>query len=423
MIKTSLLALISAAHLTTAYPSTGNDDSFYPRLFTRDGPINEWTSMGDSYASGVGAGPQPENDKNRCFRFPNAYPAVLQTSLKPQPPHWNQVACSGNTATQIKDNELLDEPKDDGKNGVRPRWGDNPEFVTITMGGNDIGILNLVATCILSFKLWGLDCEGVIKYGQGVIDSDDFKKNLDDLMKAVIAKGRGTKVGDKFKVFVVGYAQFFNQKTTQCNDVTFKPSWNPLAAQYLTVERRTAMNTLAINLNKALSDLANRFKDQGVYYIDYDQQMEGHRFCDREEPKPDDPDTYFFAYYTKDDPANAAAQRFFQNMPAYEASIKGQGGPTLKTDEDYINALADAAGDDPAAQSFLSDTVRMFHPTSLGHQLIRDVVLKNLASNGISGSSTGGDASSAPPPAPTKTEPPANPPPSKAPEPPTCTPK
>lgn len=102
--------------------------------------------MGDSYASGVGAGPQPADDTNRCFRFPNAYPVVMQAKLQPNPSKFNNVACSGNTFQQIRENELLDKPKDDGKNGIRPAWGEAPEFVTMTMGGNDIGILNLIST-------------------------------------------------------------------------------------------------------------------------------------------------------------------------------------------------------------------------------------------------------------------------------------
>ena len=80
--------------------------------------------MGDSYASGVGAGEQPADDTNRCFRFPNDYPAVMQSGpglLQPNPLKWNNVACSGNTASQILDKEFVDEPEDDGKNGIPPK--------------------------------------------------------------------------------------------------------------------------------------------------------------------------------------------------------------------------------------------------------------------------------------------------------------
>lgn len=385
MLSKAFYAFVGLLLQCQGYP---NHLSSYELGRRDDGQIPEWTGMGDSYASGVGAGTQPPEDTNRCFRFPNAYPVVVQAELKPVPSKFNNVACSGNTFTQIKDKELLDQPEDDGKYGKRPAWGKAPEFVTITMGGNDIGILNLISTCILSFKLWGMDCEAVIQSGHNKINSQQFKDDLNGLIRAIVDKGRGTSVGERFKVFVVGYAQFFNQQTTQCNGISFKPSWNPLKAQNLTVERRTAMNGLALALNKALSDAVDGFKDKGVYWIDYDKDFDGHRFCDRKEPNPNDPETYFFNYYTTDDPELRIAQRIFEKVPAYQASVNGgtdNGNVAFKTDEDFINALGEAAEDDPEAKSPLSNTVRTFHPSTRGHQTIRDVVLKFLEDNGIPG--------------------------------------
>ena len=156
---------------------------------------------------------------------------------------------------EIKDKELLDKEMDDGKNGMRPVWGQNPEFVTITMGGNDIGVLNLIVTCILGLKLWGMNCEEVIAKGHEIIDSQKFKDDADKLLQAIIDKGRKTNVGDKFKVFVLGYAKFFNQDTDQCDKVTFQPFWNLLDKKwtYLTKDRRKKANDLALALNKGLS--------------------------------------------------------------------------------------------------------------------------------------------------------------------------
>ena len=144
------------------------------------------------------------------------------------------------------------------------------------------------------------------------------------------------------------------------------------------------MNELALALKKALSDAVDSHKDKGVYWIDYDKYFDGHRFCDREEPNPNDPETWFFNYYTKDDPKSAVAQRIFEKIPTYQTSVKGGKDGAFKSDEDFINALADAAEGDPEAQSFLSDTVRMFHPSTRGHEKIRDVVHKFLDDNGVS---------------------------------------
>lgn len=177
-------------------------------FYKRDGgAFKEWTAMGDSYASGVGAGPQPADDTNRCFRFPEAYPAVMQSgdgALDPRPEKWNNVACSGNTFDKILEKEFLDKPKKDGKYGVRPAWGDAPEFITLTMGGNDVGILNLIATCIYSLKPFGQDCDQVIEGGHKELEKPEFAENAKKVIQTALIKGRGTIVGSKFAVFVSG---------------------------------------------------------------------------------------------------------------------------------------------------------------------------------------------------------------------------
>ena len=146
------------------------------------------------------------------------------------------------------------------------------------------------------------------------------------------------------------------------------------------------MNGLALALNRALQDAVDSFDPLwNVHYVDYDAQFQGHRFCDRDEPSPDDPDTWFFNWYTKDDPTTSA---LFQQLAQYKASVSNGSSSTasptyLTSDADFINALGDAAGNDTSNQSFLSDSVRVFHPSSLGHQKIRDVVEQALSDAGV----------------------------------------
>ena len=271
----------------------------------------------------------------------------------------------------------------DGRYGTRPIWGIAPEFATITMGGYDIGILNLILTCIYSLKLWGNDCDQTIQAGHDTLASDNFKSKMHEVIQKAVTKGRGTRVGPEFKFFVTGYAQFFNQKTTQCNKVSFKRPNNSLAPQNLTIERRTKMNELALSLNAALKAGVAQFPtDQGVVYVDYDAQFEGHRFCDRVEPNAQDPETWFFAWDTKDDPE---VEQLSGKLPAYTSTISNDSKPsgTFKTDSEYINALLDAAGDDPKLRGYISDTVRVFHPKPAGHQAIRGALLKAIDAAGI----------------------------------------
>lgn len=140
------------------------------------------------------------------------------------------------------------------------------------------------------------------------------------------------------------------------------------------------MNDLALALNKLLSDAAASFDEvQNVHYVDIDAAYEGHRFCDRNEPAPNDPETWFFNWYTKDDPKIAS---LFQDLAFFKAAQKGE-DTGIHTDDDYINALYDRSADDPEALSLLSDTVRVFHPSTKGHQGIRDVFKKAIADAGL----------------------------------------
>ena len=72
------------------------------------------------------------------------------------------------------------------------------------MGGNDIGILNLITTCILSFKLWGLNCEQVIQDGMDIAQSDVLMANFTAVIGKAYPKGRSTPVGVQFQVLVTG---------------------------------------------------------------------------------------------------------------------------------------------------------------------------------------------------------------------------
>ena len=101
---------------------------------------------------------------------------------------------------------------------------------------------------------------------------------------------------------MTGYAQFFNELTTQCDGVSFRPDFLKKilkAKQYLTVEKRQALNRLARDLNAELREAvmkASLGAPGRVFFIDYDRQFHGHRFCDRVEPNPNDAETWFFTY-------------------------------------------------------------------------------------------------------------------------------
>lgn len=72
------------------------------------------------------------------------------------------------------------------------------------MGGNDVGILNLVVTCIYSLKPVGQGCDQVIENGHNELKKPEFAAKAKKVIQKALDKGRGTSVGDKFAVFISG---------------------------------------------------------------------------------------------------------------------------------------------------------------------------------------------------------------------------
>ena len=365
--------------------------------------VTEWTAMGDSYAAGIGAGALPQDpDPDNCFRCGNSYPKIMQSgpgSLQPNPGRFNFVACSGAKFDEIGAYQLLDRAV-----RGRPAWGSSPEFVTITMGGNDIGILPLVLTCIYSVPIFAMSCDAVIQRGFDILDSENFKLNLFTVIKAVQDKGR-RKYGQDFHVFVTGYAQLFNSERAQCDQVTFRPEGIGLVlpAQHLSRERRKKMNDLAVTLNHALETAVGLFNPHDVTFVDYDHLFETHRFCDRDEPNVNDDETWFFALGTTSDPTNevagvdkVAGANGTDNLAARSLFPKAVSHGASPIEDERTGTLRSHAAKDPRDITIPRNVVivdnitgevnagplarfsRVFHPKSRGHQAIRGAILEAI---------------------------------------------
>ena len=357
--------------------------------------VAEWTAMGDSYAAGIGAGALPQGpDPDHCFRCLNSYPVITQSSLQPNPGRFNFVACSGAKFDEIGTWQLLNRAFPG-----RPIWGNSPEFVTITMGGNDIGILPLVLTCIYSVRILAMPCDAVIQRGFDILDSENFKFDLFAVIKAVQDKGR-TRHGQDFHIFVTGYAQLFNSERAQCDQVTFKPNGIGLVLppEFLTRERRKKMNNLAVALNHALETAVGLFNSRDVTFVDYDHLFEGHRFCDRDEPNVNDDETWFFGLGTTSDPTHGVAgidelpgaNRTDDLVPRSLNRKAVTHGASINIPRN-VAIVENITGEVNAGA--LARYSRVFHPKSRGHQAIRGAILEAIDNVLLSRSARAANAS------------------------------
>ena len=364
------------------------------------GHITEWTAIGDSYASGMGAGALPQDpDPERCFRCSRAYAKIMQSgqgSLQPNPEKFNFVACNGAVFSEILDKQVNER----GRPG-RPAWGTAPEFATITMGGNDIGILPLILTCIYSIPILGRGCDTVIQRAFDILISQKFKYGAFKVIHFVRNQGK-TLYGPNFHIFVTGYAQLFNSDTKQCDGVTFKPDHIRLPAQYLTQSRRRRINELFRTLNDALRTAAGLFPPADVTFVDYDPLFEGHRFCDRFEPNANDDETWFFQYGTTSDPikqmtvatpslgVNKTENLIYRDhirksLPRVVKRLDAQVTSNASLDS-LIDQRADANSGPISTDenvtgvmdAMTSGFFRVCHPKSRGHQAIRSALLQAI---------------------------------------------
>ena len=124
------------------------------------------------------------------------------------------------------------------------------DIVTLQIGGNNVGFFDLINACIIKLLPQAQTCPEQITISRNEI-TDTFPALIDSDIQAVL----GQVDNSYFKLYVVGYAQFFNPTTTQWEDVSFD-FWRELPENQgnLTKALRTTMNGFATHLNTQLSN-------------------------------------------------------------------------------------------------------------------------------------------------------------------------
>ncbi|MGW0517246.1 SGNH/GDSL hydrolase family protein [Crossiella sp. NPDC003009] len=195
----------------------------------------EYVALGDSYASGVGAGAY-EPGSGACRRSRNAYPHLIAKSL--QPSAFLFPACSGASTVDVVDRQL-------------DKLGANTALVTLTVGGNDLGFTDVMTTCVLNGDS---ACKRRADRAAAFV-RDELPARLDRTYAAIRAKAPNAKV------LVLGYPRLFEAKSCSGG---------------LSAAKRAALNAGA----DLLADTtAARAKAAGVRYADVRDRFAGHGIC------------------------------------------------------------------------------------------------------------------------------------------------
>jgi lysophospholipase L1-like esterase len=199
--------------------------------------IQQYVALGDSYASGVGAGDYAD-DGTDCYRSAHAYAKQASVALGER--LWFE-ACSGARVEDVVANQL---------NHLYPV---NTEHVTIGVGGNDAGFSSVLGACA------GTDtalCKTAITNARTVI-TDSLPAELDDLYTQVETKAASADV------VVVGNPRLFNE--TACS-----------GALAITPEEQALLNDAADLLAETTAAVA---ADHGFDFADPRAAFEGHGVC------------------------------------------------------------------------------------------------------------------------------------------------
>ncbi|KPM54240.1 hypothetical protein ACG83_19815 [Frankia sp. R43] len=194
---------------------------------------DRYVALGDSYSSGSGAG-SSDLDAD-CARSTYSYP-YLVASQRPGT-ELTLAACGGAVTSDVTDSQV---------NALTPET----KYVTITIGGNDIGFGDLVRSCTLS------DCTSTVDTSNARI-TGELPAKLDTTFAAIRSKAPSATV------VVLGYPRPFADRT--CS-----------AAPGVTVAKQAALNNLVDNLDAVLAD---RAQAAGFVYGNPNPAWAGHDVC------------------------------------------------------------------------------------------------------------------------------------------------
>ncbi|KAI9713256.1 MAG: hypothetical protein M1820_001243 [Bogoriella megaspora] len=230
-------------------------------------------------------------------------------------------------------------------------------MVTLSAGGNDAPFSLVLDACVYQWSRSCNKCDSVLAKAKDNVRGEKFAKDLDDLLEAIKDKLDSSSS----RIYFVEYGKFFDTTTKQCDKVTWAFKIALGCRQFLTQDRRSAMNELVDEVNSQIKSAVERAGPQAVY-VEWQSDMDliGGRFCEPgvDETQGQDRDqTFFYEWGThKDDPwkvptndlvpLTQSKRSFFQDNSA---------GLNLMTRSN--NETANITGVSPETEGRLADSI------------------------------------------------------------------
>ncbi|MFF0391310.1 SGNH/GDSL hydrolase family protein [Kitasatospora sp. NPDC004615] len=265
---TAVLISTAACSAAETSPKPGPDRAASPSPSAT--PITgPYVALGDSYTSGLRIPPQSGSPLG-CGRSGVNYPSLVARQLGLQ--DFTDVSCSG-----ARTGDLTAAQKTD--NGVNPPQldaiGQATRLVTLGVGGNDAGFLDVLGRCALenvrhSLIGGGSDAPCRSYYTTGGGRGEVQRKVQDTGERLTTALGEVKRRAPQAKVLLIGYPALLPQDPARCS----KTLGDGIAAADIgfVIEQEQQLNAM----------LRQRAETAGVTFVDTYASSTGHDMCEAE---------------------------------------------------------------------------------------------------------------------------------------------
>lgn len=371
-----------------------------------------FVALGDSYSAGIGTG--LDGPEDACRHGVHAYPALIRRDLIDRVGHnhssFQFLSCTGSTT-----NNLLagsDPSQIDELNTTL-----HSDFALLSVGGNDLGFFDIMNSCIFRFySVYSGTCEAALQKSHEQLASPDFEHRLRLVITEILDRVKWEK-RPWFTIFVTGYARFFSTETDDCDESSFGVWWRgPKLRRELRQEMNEMVRQVNNKIKRSIDSINSEFAEPKIYFVDYDAEFEGHRFCEPGvvEPAYDRNETWFFLVGGPDNSGDLSSNFTESSLPPSLSSLVDSETclPAAQRSGDWgelaLCMMAKAVSEDPelrtaGGQFVAQDSMwhvptyyaKTFHPVciqpsrnnlrriadvgsqrTLGHQAIRDQVYK-----------------------------------------------
>jgi lysophospholipase L1-like esterase len=350
--------------------------------------IQKFASIGDSYSAGLGSGDRLDWT---CSRYAYSYPNILHTSFFGRDANRTHqfLACSGAASSEILEKQV-------------PMLQENLDLLTISAGGNDIGLTPILSECVYQFYMSAEDaCQKSMDEARARIANEtQLLKNVTDLIEASKPKMNA----QHGVIYYTGYAGFFGTDDESCDNVTWAV-WRNVewTKQYLKLEMRRDLNKMVRSVNDIIRK-AVVAAGPNVRFVDYDSEIEAARgrYCEAgvEEPDPSRDDLAFYEWNTVDHGENRTElqNRTGEDVPkgSFEGGIADQINKTLEEHPDWQfdpdKGFVNKTKGDVGEKGIIGDTLhwlipdsykRVFHLRPGGHRIIARMLVEDLERKGM----------------------------------------